>query len=63
MLERVPCTGDPAGALHDKETSGICQPGDHAWRTVRCDGVTDVVECHKCGRQEWSPCNFDDDFA
>ena len=33
------------------------------WRTIECDGETDVVECSKCGKQRTAPCNFDDDYS
>ena len=35
----------------------------HNWRTVACDGDTDVVECSKCGLQRLASCNFDEDMA
>lgn len=36
---------------------------DHAlWRTVACDGDTDVVECSRCGKQRLAACDFDDEY-
>lgn len=33
------------------------------WRTIACDGETDVVECPKCGRQWTEICNFDEEYT
>lgn len=35
----------------------------HDWRTVACDGDTDVIECRHCGDQRTCKCDFDEDFA
>lgn len=40
-----------------------CPGFNHQWRTLFCDGDTDVVECIRCGRQELCRCNFDDECA
>jgi hypothetical protein len=33
------------------------------WRTVKCDGVRDICECSKCGRQQGFACDFDDEYS
>jgi len=38
-------------------------PCQHFWRTVACNDLDDVVECHLCGEQRLVKCNFDDDFS
>jgi DNA-directed RNA polymerase subunit RPC12/RpoP len=35
----------------------------HRWRTVACDGETDVIECPRCGKQMLARCDFDDEYA
>ena len=46
--------------LFDQTKSGPCSC--HSWRTIVCDGARDVLECSKCGTQQVSPCNFDEDY-
>ena len=49
----------------EKETA-ICYGAKshfyHHWRTIACDGETDVVECSDCGRQAVCACNFDEQY-
>jgi hypothetical protein len=33
------------------------------WRTVKCDGDTDIIECARCGKQKPARCNFDDEYS
>ena len=40
----------------DEYTPPICAHL-HGWRTIACDGTTDVVECPDCGAQEIAGCN------
>ena len=35
----------------------------HHWRTVACDGESDVIECSICGKQLLVQCNFDEDCS
>lgn len=44
-----------------EECPDLCQ-GVHNWRTIVCDGETDVVECRRCGLQKETACNFDDEY-
>lgn len=51
-------------SLHEAEDVTKCPEGKHAlWRTVACDGVTDVIECSRCGQQRTTSCTFDEDFS
>jgi hypothetical protein len=36
---------------------------EHRWRTIACDGKTDVIECSKCAEQRLARCDFDEEFA
>lgn len=48
-------------SLHTTETPDpLCR---HSYRTLFCDGDTDVVECLTCGLQRLARCTFDEDFA
>ena len=50
-------------SIHQAETPGRCPGFNHRFRTLFCDGTTDVVECAVCGRQQTAVCNFDDEYA
>jgi hypothetical protein len=47
--------------LLDRTRLGPCSA--HAWRVIVCTDIDDVLECRKCGAQQVSPCNFDEDYA
>lgn len=49
-------------SLHAEEDPSKCH-GVHCWRTIVCDGETDVIECSRCGKQALSKCDFDEEFA
>ena len=51
--------------LYDAPTGTHCQERgfNHQWRTVECDGETDVVECAYCGDQHTVACNFDEEYS
>ena len=61
MSERV----NNERSLHEHEDAAKCPGGIHAlpWRTLTCDGETDIVECSRCGKQREMRCNFDEDYA
>lgn len=40
-----------------------CPASNHVWRVIVCTDVDDVLECRKCGVQQVSPCNFDEDYS
>lgn len=50
-------------SLHESENaaSAICR--HLRWRSIACDGKTDVIECAACGRQRLAKCDFDEEFA
>jgi hypothetical protein len=50
-------------SIHEGEDPGGCPGFNHRWRTLFCDGATDVVECSRCGRQQLARCNLDDEYA
>lgn len=33
------------------------------WRSIACDGETDVVECASCGRQRLAKCDFNEEYS
>lgn len=35
----------------------------HRFRTVACNNESDVIECSRCGWQQISTCNFDEEFS
>ena len=47
-------------SMFDKPTGEPCP--HRGWRTIACDGSTDVVECPNCGVQKTAVCNFDEEF-
>jgi hypothetical protein len=57
--------GDRAAGPHSLHAVTIppCPGFNHHWRTLFCDGETDVVECSRCGIQQVAPCNFDEEYA
>jgi len=63
----TPLTADriTTHSIHEAENPARCPGGIHlgTWRTLTCDGVTDVVECPRCGRQKSVPCNFDEEYS
>lgn len=52
-----------AAALPVEQMLKVCPGFNHQWRTLFCDGDTDVVECYRCGIQDLARCNFDDEYA
>jgi hypothetical protein len=48
-------------SIHAAIKPPICV--NHHWRTLFCDGTTDVVECSVCGVQDVAVCNFDEEYA
>jgi hypothetical protein len=49
-------------SLHDAQKGGHCTH-PHGWRTIVCDGTSDVCECPDCGGHSVMACNFDDDYS
>ncbi len=50
-------------SLHAQAQPLLCPGSNHDWRTLFCDGETDVVECSRCGQQGLTECNFNEDYA
>lgn len=50
-------------SIHEEAKPDVCPGFNCQWRTLFCDGETDVVECYKCGRQDTARCNFDEEYA
>lgn len=51
-------------SLHDAEKPELCPNGHGHWRCVKCGPDDwDVIECHRCGKQQLTRCTFDEDFA
>jgi hypothetical protein len=50
-------------SLHSEVKPGLCPGFNHEWRVLFCNNAEDVVECYRCGAQDVTACNFDDDFA
>lgn len=48
---------------HAEEDSSKCPTSHGVWRTLVCDGETDVIECERCGKQRIARCNFDEEYA
>lgn len=49
-------------SLHTEEKPELCPGGEHKyWRVVRCDEVTDTLECSRCGKQREGACTFEED--
>ena len=40
-----------------------CKGNHGEWRTISCDGDTDVKECSDCGKQKITSCDFDKDYS
>lgn len=49
-------------SLHDVRKPGACEHS-HGWRTIVCDGISDVCECPDCGAHIVTACNFDEEFS
>ncbi len=50
-------------SLHPASKAERCWLPRCTYRTLFCDGDTDVVECSVCGHQRLARCTFDEDFA
>jgi hypothetical protein len=64
MAERVPMTGDRSGSIHAARDPSKCRDKHNGvWRTVKCTGDIDVIECSQCGEQREAKGDFDDEYS